>query len=91
MANLLTLNIMAGYTRPVVLLEKDVTCLFDTGADIPVWTQGSVALGKAFNTEKIEDKKFLLSGFGKEPEIVEAYRVSDLVLKGEDGMGVFFL
>lgn len=90
MANLLTLNIMDGYTRPVVLLEKDVTCLFDTGADIPVWTQGSEALEKVFSTEKIEGKKFLLSGFGKEPEIVEAYRISDLVLKGEDEDKVVF-
>ena len=60
MANLLTLNIMDGYTRPVVLLEKDVTCLFDTGADIPVWTQGSEALKKVFSAEKIKGKKFLL-------------------------------
>ena len=67
MGNLLTLNIMDGYTRPVVLLENDVTCLFDTGADIPVWTQGSAALGQTFRAEKIEGKKFLLSGFGKEP------------------------
>ena len=90
MANLLTLNIMDGYTRPVVLLEKDVTCLFDTGADIPVWTQGSATLGKAFKAEKIEGKKFLLSGFGKEPEIVEAYRISDLVLEGDDGDKIVF-
>ena len=90
MANLLTLNIMDGYTRPVVLLEKDVTCLFDTGADIPVWTQGSEALKKVFSAEKIKGKKFLLSGFGKEPEIVGAYRISDLVLKGEDEDRVVF-
>ena len=90
MANLLTLNIMDGYTRPVVLLEKDVTCLFDTGADIPVWTQGSEALGNAFKAERIEGKKFFLSGFGKEPEIVEAYRISDLILKGDDDDRVVF-
>ena len=40
MANLLTFKMLSGYTRPVVSIAKDVTCLIDTGADTPVWTQG---------------------------------------------------
>ncbi len=44
MANLLTFKMLSGYTRPVVSIAKDVTCLIDTGADTPVWTQGSETL-----------------------------------------------
>ena len=40
MANLLTLDIVDGYVRPVVLVKDDITCLIDTGANIPVWTRG---------------------------------------------------
>lgn len=39
MANLLTLDIIDGYTRPVVLLKEDITCLIDTGADVPVFSR----------------------------------------------------
>ena len=90
MASLLTLKIMAGYTRPVLSLADDVTCLVDTGADTPVWTQGSESLQKLFKATRIEGKKFILSGFGKEPEIVDVYNVSDVELKGLDGERIVF-
>lgn len=82
MASLLTLKILEGYTRPVVMLGKRVTCLIDTGSDIPVWTRGSIALKKAYQAERIDGKKFILSGFGKEAEIVDVYRVSNVIFEG---------
>ena len=78
MANLLTLRVIKGYTRPIISLGKEVTCLIDTGADTPVWTRGSERL------------LILLSGFGKEAEIVDVYRISDLTLKGEDEDRIIF-
>ena len=53
MASLLTLDIVAGYGRPVVLLKEDITCLIDTGANIPVWTRGSQKLINAFQASLI--------------------------------------
>ena len=60
MASLLTLKIVEGYTRPVVMVGKKVTCLIDTGADTPVWTRGSKALRKEFKAERVEGKVFIL-------------------------------
>lgn len=85
MANLLTLDIIDGYTRPVVLLKEDITCLIDSGADVPVWTRGSDKLLGSYQAKQIQGKKFLLSGFGKEAEIVDVYSISDLELKDEGG------
>ena len=90
MANLLTLKMLNGYTRPVISLGDDITCLVDTGADTPVWTQGSESLEKMFKANMIAGKKFLLSGFGKDSEIVDVYSVSDVELTGEDGEKIVF-
>ena len=62
MASLLTLKILDGYTRPVISLADDITCLVDTGADTPVWTRGDELLRKMFEANLIAGKKFLLSG-----------------------------
>ncbi len=90
MASLLTLDIVDGYVRPVVLVKDDITCLIDTGANIPVWTRGEERLKDAFDAEIIEGKKFVLSGFGKVAEKVDAYRVSDFSLEAEDGEKIVF-
>ena len=90
MASLLTLRIIKGYTRPVISLKEDVTCLIDTGADIPVWTQGSESLKRAFNAKGMKDKKFILSGFGKEPEIADVYNIADVILRDNKGDVITF-
>ena len=82
MASLLTLEVMIGYTRPVVPLKDGVTCLIDSGADTPVWTQGAERLCKTFKAEQIKGKKFFLSGFGTGYEIVDVYKIIDLELPG---------
>lgn len=82
MASLLTLEVIPGYTRPVVTIKDGTTCLFDTGADTPVWTQGDERLKYTFGAEKVDGKFFLLSGFGKEPELADVYVAHDIVLKG---------
>ena len=89
MANLLTLKVLKGYTRPVVSLREGLTCLIDSGADTPIWTKGAERLGRFYKSEKVAEKKFLLSGFGHGYEIVDVYKVSDVELSGvdEDGVG----
>ena len=90
MASLLTLKILNGYTRPVFSLGGDATCLLDTGADTPVWTQGGDTLKDMYSAKQIAEKKFLLSGFGKDSEIVDVYSVSDVELTGEKGEKIVF-
>ena len=89
MASLLTLEIIAGYIRPVFSLKNNITCLIDTGADTPVWTQGVERLHDAFHAEQIKDKRCFLSGFGTGHEIVDVYRISDLELIGTGKKIVF--
>ena len=74
MASLLTLDIVDGYVRPVVLVKDDITCLIDTGADIPVWARGLERLKDAFNAEIVEGKKFILSGFHLQVESIKPFR-----------------
>lgn len=90
MESLLTLRVIKGYTRPIISLGKEVSCLIDTGADTPVWTRGSERLLNAFHAERIENKHFLLSGFGKEEEMVDVYRIYDLTLKGDGEDKIIF-
>ena len=58
MANLLTLEILSGYPRPVINIGEDITCLIDSGSDTPVWTQGADRLLDSFAVEKVEGKSF---------------------------------
>ena len=88
MANLLTLKVLKGYTRPVVSLKGSLTCLIDSGADTPIWTKGAERLNRFYKAEKVEEKKFLLSGFGNGYEIVDVYKISDVELTGTDEDGV---
>jgi hypothetical protein len=54
----------------------DVRCLVDTGADTPVFVDGEEELKSMFpSAEKIQDKYFRLSGFGKYEENVPVYRI----------------
>ena len=88
MVNLLTLKIMIipGFTRPVIQVSEDATCLVDSGADTPVWTQGAERLKDIFGdrAEIVPGKKFLLSGFGKGAEIVDVYNIRNLELKADE-------
>ena len=90
MANLLTFKILSGYTRPIISVAKDITCLIDTGADTPVWTQGSETLKDAFHAERVKGKKFMLSGFGKEAEIVDVYNLFDVVMQDSNSKRLVF-
>lgn len=53
-----------------------VTCLFDTGADVPVFTKGEKVLLSLYpSAELVEGYSFEISGFGKDVEFVPLYRI----------------
>jgi hypothetical protein len=83
MENTLKLKII-DKCRPIVKLQgnKIFNCLFDTGADTCVFTRGSEQLLEIFpNAKERTDVKIILGGFGKEPEIVKVYTISELVIR----------
>ena len=106
MASLLTLKILEGYDHPVFSLPVSlcaaieeggnvdrvdaISCLVDTGANIPVWTRGSDMLLRYYQAVPIKGKQFILSGFGKVAEMVAAYRITDFSMEGDDGDKIVF-
>ena len=49
--------------------NKQINCMLDTGADMPVWCGSEGLLKLVFPEAELLDKKFLLSGFGRNPEV----------------------
>ena len=47
--------------------DKQIKCMLDTGADMPVWCGSEGLLKIVFPKAQLADKKFLLSGFGRKP------------------------
>ena len=60
--------------------KGDLTYLIDTGADTPVWCKGEDEFLDLYPYAEKLNSKFVLSGFGKEPEIVDVFRLSEFDL-----------
>lgn len=65
--------------------NKQINCMLDTGADMPVWCGSEGLLKLVFPEAELLDKKFLLSGFGRNPEVVEVYRIPSFFIGDEIG------
>ena len=61
--------------KTVTKFNRKISCLFDTGATMPVWCGSKGLFDFIFPDAKLYDKDFILSGFGKTPEIVSVYRI----------------
>lgn len=81
----LTFDLKKGTLKSVFISPdmSDLTFLIDTGADTPVWCKGEDEFKDIFPYAEKMESKFLLSGFGKEPEIVDVYKISEF--KFSDG------
>lgn len=64
--------------------DKQIKCMLDTGADMPVWCGSEGLLKIVFPKAQLADKKFLLSGFGRKPEIADIYTIPEFIIKGEN-------
>lgn len=63
----------------------DITCLLDTGADIPVFTLGVESLLLHYpEAEEVQNLCVVLHGFGKEPEIVPVYKIPNFKIIGSN-------
>ncbi len=68
----------------VIRNELRLRCLFDTGADTPVFTLGDNALCKYFPEAQLQPEfAYILSGFGKGMETASVYNIPELIIKSD--------
>ena len=85
MSKILSMQLSNKSTKPVFTTitpaNKQIKCLFDTGADMPVWCGSEGLLKIVFPKVELMNKKFLLGGFGRKAEIVDVYKIPEFIIK----------
>lgn len=88
MSKTLSLQLSNKSAKPVFTTktptDRQIKCMLDTGADMPVWCGSEGLLKIVFPKVQLIDKKFLLSGFGRKPEMVGVYKIPEFMIKTED-------
>lgn len=88
MSKTLTLPLSNKTSKPVFTVitpaGRQIKCMLDTGADMPVWCGSEGLLKIVFPAVQLADKKFLLSGFGRKPEMAEVYKIPEFMIKAGD-------
>ena len=81
----LCFKIRKKYRHPVITVpvgdNKNIRCLVDTGASIPVWCGSREIFQLLFPTAKKSGKKSLLRGFGGEGKEVDVWIIPKFILK----------
>lgn len=70
-------------SKPVFRLQSEeilLTCMLDTGADIPVWCAGLETLKLLYPNSYKSDGIFLLGGFGKGITKVDMYVIPEFTI-----------
>lgn len=79
MSKVLKLKLRSNRDKPLFTTitkdNKKILCLFDTGATMPVWCSSEGLFKLVFPKAILLDEKFILSGFGKIPQIVNVYKI----------------
>lgn len=88
MEYLLKKKLLNSFDKPsfeLVLENKlKIRCLFDTGADTPVFTLGNDVLCKYFPNAQLQTGlTYILSGFGKGTEEASVYMIPEFVLRSD--------
>lgn len=74
-------KLLNRYDKPVILINtpgsnREMYCLFDTGADTPVFTMGEQNLKLFFpGAELVQGKVYELNGFGTGTETLPMYKI----------------
>lgn len=93
MSKILYMQLSNKNTKPIFKTmtpsDKQINCMLDTGADMPVWCGSKGLLKVVFPQAELVNKKFLLSGFGRNPEVVDIYRIPIFLVKNEEGFLTF--
>lgn len=89
MSKILSMQLSNKSIKPIFTTitpaNKQIKCLLDTGADMPVWCGSEGLLKIVFPKVELMDKKFLLGGFGRKAEMVDIYKIPKFFIRnGED-------
>lgn len=79
---------LSNNTRPTFVVEVDeipLTCLYDTGADISVWTGSYEVFNNLFPNAKLKSDKYKITGFGGPGALYRLYVVPEFCMHTESG------
>lgn len=83
MERILTISLDKNSSKPVFKLQKNelpIMCMFDTGADTPVWCSGVDYFKTLFPDSEKVDGIFLLGGFGSGASRADMYMIPEFEL-----------
>lgn len=70
---------------------SDISCMVDTGANVPIWFMGERFLKLRYPSASKTDRLTIIHGLGKEPLIdVPVWKISEFVLTNDDGKKMVF-
>lgn len=85
MSKILSIPLSNKSAKPIFNMimstNKQIKCMLDTGADMPVWCGSEGLLKIVFPEVQLVDKKYLLSGFGRRPEVVDVYKIPEFFIR----------
>ena len=70
-------------------MSKTLSLRLSNKSAKPVWCGSEGVLKIVFLKVQLIDKKFLLSGFGRKPKMVEIYKIPEFMMKTEDESLIF--
>lgn len=91
MQKMLNISLNRLSMRPIFAIvpkgKQFINCMLDTGAEVPVWCSSGELLLDMFLDIEVTDKKFLLGGFGRKPELTDVYKIPKFILSdGNDDL-----
>lgn len=93
MSKILSLQLSNRSAKPIFTTmtsaDRQIKCMLDTGADMPVWCGSEGLLKIVFPKVELVDKKFLLSGFGRKPEVADIYKIPEFIIRTEKDNLIF--
>lgn len=79
---------LSNNTRPIFDIKVNkakVICLYDTGADISVWTGSHDMFECLFPNAELKNDKYKITGFGGAGELYHLYIVPEFCMQTESG------
>lgn len=79
---------LSNDTRPIFMIDIDdipLTCLYDTGADISVWTGSYRVFNNLFPNALLKDDRYSIAGFGGSGALYHLYVIPEFCMHTESG------
>ena len=91
----LTAEVIAKNDKAVLYFPADdgadISCMIDTGANVPIWFMGENFLKLRFPSAHLTDKLTIIHGLGKEPLLdVPVWNIPEFVMTDDNGEKIIF-